>query len=145
VVKIVAEENANAAAAVKDIKCFNCNAVSKIGTNFCDDCGENLAGKNENATREPIVAVQDNKCLQCKTVNEIGTKFCQQCGEQLGIKNTHGININHKVEHHQPKVDVVIDKPVVAEVKVDEQKACPICTVLCEARINFCPTCNHRF
>lgn len=55
----------------KEIRCPKCNSLCKVGTKFCNNCGENLELK---------------KCPHCSTLINSGTKFCQECGQPLDEK-----------------------------------------------------------
>ena len=62
-------QQAMAGGAQPKVRCPNCHADVAYGSNFCSNCGANLAA-----------TVQ---CPQCKTNNPVGAKFCANCGYNM--------------------------------------------------------------
>ncbi|MBN1632032.1 MAG: SPFH domain-containing protein [Thermoleophilia bacterium] len=62
-------QQAMAGGAQPKVRCPNCKAEIVYGSNFCPNCGANLAA-----------TVQ---CPQCKTNNPVGAKFCANCGYNM--------------------------------------------------------------
>lgn len=57
------------------VKCPNCSAEVKAGSNFCGKCGSEItANKTEG---------QNKKCPNCGTENAPDAKFCENCGSVL--------------------------------------------------------------
>jgi membrane protease subunit (stomatin/prohibitin family) len=64
-------QQAMAGGAQPKVRCPNCKAEIAYGSNFCPQCGSNLA-----ATMA---------CPQCKATLPVGSKFCANCGLNMSV------------------------------------------------------------
>ena len=111
---------------IDDTKCPKCSKVNQIDAKYCEVCGEQISEKKKVAKEQ----VPEIVCPSCKGINEKNSKFCGYCRKNL-----------NEIVVQMP----VVPEPTKIEIAAGGTKKCPECTFECEARINFCPICNHKF